>query len=172
MKPLILTITAILISIKVLSQNTQKDSVAIVYIDSLKKISSKVTYDNFHKAKKKELVIKDKVIQIIYYSLDGKGLLKESNYNEDGEQFGWQREYYPNGKMKSERFITGYTIKREKHNNEYYSVKIFDGLDRYYYENGQLKEEAYYTNGEKSGLSTEFFPDGKYKEVRINYPQQ
>ncbi len=65
-------------------------------------------------------------------------------------QDGIQKEYYPNGKLKSEI--------------NYYSG-VREGEAKFYYENGNLKEERFYLNGKAEGLVRYYNENGKLIEM-------
>jgi antitoxin component YwqK of YwqJK toxin-antitoxin module len=157
-------------SLKSLSQNKLQDSTKVIYSDSLKKFKTEFTFFKAGILKTETLYYENKMIKLKYFSKEGK-LLIESSYNLKGNEYGWQKEYYENGKIKKEKFITNYTLVKEKYNNEVFTVKIFNGPFSEYYENGLLKEEGCFINGLKVGLYKEYNANGELKKVEYCNPK-
>jgi antitoxin component YwqK of YwqJK toxin-antitoxin module len=151
--------------LKMLSQNIPKDSTVTLFLDSVKKIKIETSYFPFGKIKTEKTYCGNNMIRIIYYSKDSKPLV-ESNYNLNDDEFGWQKEYYENGKIKTEKFIINYTVIKEKYKNEVYAVKVFNGQFREYYENGLLKKEGYIVNGKPRGLEVLYDTNGKLISIK------
>jgi hypothetical protein len=154
------------ISLKIISQNNLKDSTVTLYLDSLQEFKIETAYFVSGKIKTEKTYFGDKMIRIVYFSKDGNPLI-ESNYNLNDDEFGWQKEYYNNGKIKKEKYIIDYTLIKEKYKNEIYTVKVFNGQYREYFENGVLQKEGYIVNGKKRGLQINYDSTGKI--IKINY---
>jgi len=164
MKKIIIVSVLLIIQFKGLCQNKAQDSNNIQFLDSLKKFKIESAFYESGKIKTEKSYYCDKMVRIIYFSEDGK-LLVESNYNFEGEEYGWQKEYYGTGKLKKEIFIYSYTIIEEKYQNEYFNLKVFNGPYSEYYENGVLKKEGCSVNGKNAGLYREYDSDGKIKKM-------
>lgn len=152
--------------IKAIGQNNINDSTLVFFLDSLKEFKIEKTFFATGKIKTEKTYYGNKMIRIIYYSKESKPLI-ESNYNLNEDEFGWQKEYYENGKIKKEKFIVDYTIVKEKYKKEIFNVKVFNGSYREYYDNGMLKKEGCIINGKKQGLEISY--DLNSSPTSINY---
>ena len=81
-----------------------------------------------------------------YYSKDESSIFEFPYKN--GKKEGRGKEYYLNGKFKSDAFfIDG----------------LLQGKSIGYYENGNLEKEFYYKNAKMDGIQKVYYPDGKIK---------
>ncbi|MGP1429898.1 MAG: toxin-antitoxin system YwqK family antitoxin [Fusobacterium sp.] len=154
-----------------------------------------VTYEDLKYNKETELVYvndeKEPFTGIAkYYSKDESSIFEFPYKN--GKKEGRGKEYYLNGKFKSDAFfidglLQGKSIGYYENGNleyeENYKDGKLDGLVKDYYENGQLKSELNYKNGKLDGLARAYHENGQlhieenYKEGKlegesVNYDEE
>ena len=110
-----------------------------------------------------------------YYSKDESSIFEFPYKN--GKKEGRGKEYYLNGKFKSDAFfidglLQGKSIGYYENGNleyeENYKDGKLDGLVKNYYENGQLKSELNYKNGQLDGLARAYHENGQL-HIEENY---
>ena len=110
-----------------------------------------------------------------YYSKDESSIFEFPYKN--GKKEGRGKEYYLNGKFKSDAFfidglLQGKSIGYYENGNleyeENYKDGKLDGLIKDYYENGQLKSELNYKNGQLDGLARAYHENGQL-HIEENY---
>jgi len=110
-----------------------------------------------------------------YYSKDESSIFEFPYKN--GKKEGRGKEYYLNGKFKSDAFfidglLQGKSIGYYENGNleyeENYKDSKLDGLVKNYYENGQLKSELNYKNGQLDGLARAYHENGQL-HIEENY---
>ncbi|PIM80155.1 toxin-antitoxin system YwqK family antitoxin [Fusobacterium pseudoperiodonticum] len=110
-----------------------------------------------------------------YYSKDESSVFEFPYKN--GKKEGRGKEYYLNGKFKSDAFfidglLQGKSIGYYENGNleyeENYKDGKLDGLVKNYYENGQLKAELNYKNGQLDGLARAYHENGQL-HIEENY---
>ena len=110
-----------------------------------------------------------------YYSKDESSIFEFPYKN--GKKEGRGKEYYLNGKFKSDAFfidglLQGKSIGYYENGNleyeENYKDGKLDGLVKNYYENGQLKAELNYKNGKLDGLARAYHENGQL-HIEENY---
>ena len=110
-----------------------------------------------------------------YYSKDESSIFEFPYKN--GKKEGRGKEYYLNGKFKSDAFfidglLQGKSIGYYENGNleyeENYKDGKLDGLIKDYYENGQLKSELNYKNGQLDGLARAYHENGQLR-IEENY---
>ena len=110
-----------------------------------------------------------------YYSKDESSIFEFPYKN--GKKEGRGKEYYLNGKFKSDAFfidglLQGKSIGYYENGNleyeENYKDGKLDGLVKNYYENGQLKAELNYKNGQLDGLARAYHENGQL-HIEENY---
>ena len=110
-----------------------------------------------------------------YYSKDESSIFEFPYKN--GKKEGRGKEYYLNGKFKSDAFfidglLQGKSIGYYENGNleyeENYKDGKLDGLVKNYYENGQLKTELNYKNGQLDGLARAYHENGQL-HIEENY---
>ena len=110
-----------------------------------------------------------------YYSKDENSIFEFPYKN--GKREGRGKEYYLNGKFKSDAFfidglLQGKSIGYYENGNleyeENYKDDKLDGLVKNYYENGQLKTELNYKNGKLDGLARAYHENGQL-HIEENY---
>jgi len=110
-----------------------------------------------------------------YYSKDESSVFEFPYKN--GKKEGRGKEYYLNGKFKSDAFfidglLQGKSIGYYENGNleyeENYKDGKLDGLVKNYYENGQLKTELNYKNGQLDGLARAYHENGQL-HIEENY---
>ena len=110
-----------------------------------------------------------------YYSKDENSIFEFPYKN--GKKEGRGKEYYLNGKFKSDAFfidglLQGKSIGYYENGNleyeENYKDDKLDGLVKNYYENGQLKTELNYKNGQLDGLARAYHENGQL-HIEENY---
>ena len=110
-----------------------------------------------------------------YYSKDENSIFEFPYKN--GKKEGRGKEYYLNGKFKSDAFfidglLQGKSIGYYENGNleyeENYKDDKLDGLVKNYYENGQLKTEINYKNGQLDGLARAYHENGQL-HIEENY---
>ena len=110
-----------------------------------------------------------------YYSKDENSIFEFPYKN--GKKEGRGKEYYLNGKFKSDAFfidglLQGKSIGYYENGNleyeENYKDGKLDGLVKNYYENGQLKTELNYKNGQLDGLARAYHENGQL-HIEENY---
>ena len=110
-----------------------------------------------------------------YYSKDESSIFEFPYKN--GKKEGRGKEYYLNGKFKSDAFfidglLQGKSIGYYENGNleyeENYKDGKLDGLVKKYYENGQLKAELNYKNGKLDGLARAYHENGQL-HIEENY---
>ena len=110
-----------------------------------------------------------------YYSKDESSIFEFPYKN--GKKEGRGKEYYLNGKFKSDAFfidglLQGKSIGYYENGNleyeENYKDDKLDGLVKNYYENGQLKTELNYKNGKLDGLARAYHENGQL-HIEENY---
>jgi antitoxin component YwqK of YwqJK toxin-antitoxin module len=100
-------------------------------------------------------------------------LIEETNYK-DGKKEGIKKQYYADGKLKSE---VPYQNNIPKGNSRTYYPNGnlseegtwknggWDGVYKYYYENGKLSYEWNFVNGKREGEQKYYFPNGKLNYI-------
>ena len=110
-----------------------------------------------------------------YYSKDESSIFEFPYKN--GKKEGRGKEYYLNGKFKSDAFfidglLQGKSIGYYENGNleyeENYKDDELDGSIKNYYENGQLKTELNYKNGQLDGLARAYHENGQL-HIEENY---
>ena len=110
-----------------------------------------------------------------YYSKDESSIFEFPYKN--GKKEGRGKEYYLNGKFKSDAFfidglLQGKSIGYYENGNleyeENYKDGKLEGLVKNYYENGQLKTELNYKNGQLDGLARAYHENGQL-HIEENY---
>ena len=110
-----------------------------------------------------------------YYSKDENSIFEFPYKN--GKREGRGKEYYLNGKFKSDAFfidglLQGKSIGYYENGNleyeENYKDDELDGSTKNYYENGQLKTELNYKNGKLDGLARAYHENGQL-HIEENY---
>ena len=103
-----------------------------------------------------------------YYSKDESSIFEFPYKN--GKKEGRGKEYYLNGKFKSDAFfidglLQGKSIGYYENGNlqyeDNYKDDELDGLIKEYYENGQIKSEMYYKSGNLDGPATVYYENGQ-----------
>ena len=128
--------------------------------ETIESNGNKVTQYHYDKNLGTDSVIHEKIggidVTKEYYS-NGKLKSETRDWESDKITHTWKhtaKEYYPNGNLASE----GSTIHLSDHGH----VEFFqDGIAKEYYPNGGIKIDAKYDKG--TGVEKEYFPDGKLK---------